>query len=645
MKPINGAILSTLSFFIIAAQADVTNTAGSSPRSNTSETSEHYLVGLALTENTIALDTFNRRQESGWGMAEFGGSWSNTGTTAVEGDIATMSAPAGKTSTATLVSLSGRDLTSTADVMLDALPINGTTEVHLCDRITSTGDLRAILRFRSSGAVSVLLARKTTSGVLSILTSPAEVASGYTPGTPLHVMLKTSGAFPATIQAKVWVGSSAEPAGWSVSTTTSAGAQSSGKVGILLQQGASVSNGAASLSVDNLQVFSKTLNQRPSAAFQTSVNAQLLRVDGYGSVDPDGSITAYNWVWGDGTSSTTYSPVTSHTYANYGSYAVQLTVTDNLGRTASTSVETAVGPSEQTPERDVALHPFTSWSPWNTSLGSDAAYEEATDPATANFLSGSPAVNSARWSVAVYQATTEDPLATVVDTKLTASSNDDVTHQIHVPVNAYPTGGTDGHVAVIDPDGKLVWELYAMTKIDDMNWTSGRIVATDLLGDGLPNGARASATSILAGLIRADELDSGSIHHALMIGVPSSILKSGPVWPAHMEDTNGSALYSGLVPMGSLVALDPNVDITSLGLSPKGLAIARALQNYGGYVVINAATVTLSCELACDQTDVAELAESWSFLYPYMRVVTNSSATTVGGGGARREEQLPMGSE
>ena len=52
--------------------------------------------------------------------------------------------------------------------------------------------------------------------------------------------------------------------------------------------------------------------------------------------DPDGTITGFSWVFGDGQTSTAQSP--SHTYQTPGTYTATVTVTDNLGATASDSV-------------------------------------------------------------------------------------------------------------------------------------------------------------------------------------------------------------------------------------------------------------------------------------------------------------------
>ena len=52
--------------------------------------------------------------------------------------------------------------------------------------------------------------------------------------------------------------------------------------------------------------------------------------------DPDGSIVAYQWDFGDGQTSTL--AVTSHIYQTPGAFTAQVTVTDNLGATANASV-------------------------------------------------------------------------------------------------------------------------------------------------------------------------------------------------------------------------------------------------------------------------------------------------------------------
>ncbi len=77
-------------------------------------------------------------------------------------------------------------------------------------------------------------------------------------------------------------------------------------------------------------------NQAPTAAFTATVTDRTASFDASGSTDPDGRITSYRWDFGDGTPAGT-GPAPKHTYADYGTYTVRLTVTDDRGDTATTT--------------------------------------------------------------------------------------------------------------------------------------------------------------------------------------------------------------------------------------------------------------------------------------------------------------------
>ena len=87
-------------------------------------------------------------------------------------------------------------------------------------------------------------------------------------------------------------------------------------------------------------------NQVPQVsigATPTSGYAPLTVVFTKNASDPDGSIVAYNWTFGDGQSSTQAAP--SHVYQSAGSFTARLTVTDNDGATASAQLTiTATSP-------------------------------------------------------------------------------------------------------------------------------------------------------------------------------------------------------------------------------------------------------------------------------------------------------------
>src|SRR5690349_18669703 len=77
--------------------------------------------------------------------------------------------------------------------------------------------------------------------------------------------------------------------------------------------------------------------------------------------DPDGYIASYSWVFGDGQTSTLPNP--GNLYISAGTYTARLTVTDNLGATASISLTvTATTPPPVTSSTLKVLS-------WNTEFG------------------------------------------------------------------------------------------------------------------------------------------------------------------------------------------------------------------------------------------------------------------------------------
>jgi PKD repeat protein len=93
--------------------------------------------------------------------------------------------------------------------------------------------------------------------------------------------------------------------------------------------GGQIASTARSLSIDEpptakLSVRTRRLRARSLISFSASA-----------SRDPDGSIRAYNWRFGDGHSG--HGAAVKHSYRHSGHYTVSLTVVDRSGQLASTS--------------------------------------------------------------------------------------------------------------------------------------------------------------------------------------------------------------------------------------------------------------------------------------------------------------------
>jgi PKD repeat protein len=109
-----------------------------------------------------------------------------------------------------------------------------------------------------------------------------------------------------------------------------------------------------SLSVTNTQgatghatrtVSVSAANQSPAASFTFACSSLTCDFIDH-STDADGSVVAWSWSFGDGTTSATRHP--SHVFATDGTYAVTLTATDDAGATASTTQSVTVSASAPT---------------------------------------------------------------------------------------------------------------------------------------------------------------------------------------------------------------------------------------------------------------------------------------------------------
>lgn len=296
---------------------------------------------------------------------------------------------------------------------------------------------------------------------------------------------------------------------------------------------------------------------------------------------------------------------------------------------APTTAAPAPAPAQGT--RDAAVYPFASTSVWNTPIGSRAVFDSATSARTRVLNNGTkPVVNRDSWSVSVSHAGSSDARATLEAVRNKTS------YSAHIPSATVATAGDDKHVTVVQPDRLLAYDTFKMEKQSSTRWSAQVAFPVDLRGSGIGQGTRAAGVPAMAGLIRGPELQQRSIRHALAMAIPGDMLKSGYVWPASAQDSDAASSYTGAIPMGTLFALPPSVDVDKLGLSPEGAALAHALQDYGAYVVDRAGTVALYCELACDDQGYERVREAWRVLHPQLRAVTNSSSTSVGGGGTPR---------
>lgn len=292
-------------------------------------------VTVSPTASWLARDTFSATGP-GWATAEVGGSWQVAGATASRaGGLGVLDLPPGGAASAWLPGVLARDADVTTDIAL--APAAGTAAFthSVLLRRSATGTYRLDTAVAASGAARLTLVRATPGGE-TVLDAADVPGLGVTPGARVNVRARVVGTTPTRLAAKVWVGST-QPDAWHLAAQDGATALPSGSVGLALDPAIP---GGLTASVDAFAASPPPPNAAPVALFTLSANGLAVAFDASAARDPDGLITAWSWTFGDGT--TGQGRLASHTYPAAGTYTVRLTVTDDRGATASTSLPVTV---------------------------------------------------------------------------------------------------------------------------------------------------------------------------------------------------------------------------------------------------------------------------------------------------------------
>lgn len=300
--------------------------------------------------------------------------------------------------------------------------------------------------------------------------------------------------------------------------------------------------------------------------------------------------------------------------------------------------------------------PFAAGSYWKTPIPANARYSAPDDPRNRSLqsLPDKLAPNTERFTQWVYAARASDPEVTIeVDARFVAPEESEKNARpgkvtIRLPAAAVPDPGSnskfvvdgwscdkdrDGHLTVIDPDGRTAHEFWQACRPRPGVYQATSYARVDLDGDGINisgdytarttgqwhnpkvrthgwGATRAYGGSSLGGLIRAGEVRRG-IRHKVMLSLPARVLlhdakdwPRGYKWPASRPDTAGGTGPNQTIRHGELFAIPRSVDVERMGLkTDAGLALARALQTYGGVVLDQSGVPNINVEGAAARED------------------------------------------
>ena len=167
---------------------------------------------------------------------------------------------------------------------------------------------------------------------------------------------------------------------------------------------------------------------------------------------------------------------------------------------------------------------------------------------------------------------------------------------VPIPDNLKPSPGADMHVAIVDWEKNMVWDMFLVEQLKDGSRTSATGMVYPLNGLGVFDNADfdvklntsihghgpgvAAGVPIIAGVIRYDEVKSGEIRHKLCGGL-RFVAYQEYVFPSTWTDGN----FDGGIPEGATIQLDPNLDLSQFDLTKEEIVVAKALQNYGLVII------------------------------------------------------------
>ncbi|KQV07006.1 hypothetical protein ASC63_06585 [Leifsonia sp. Root112D2] len=197
--------------------------------------------------------------------------------------------------------------------------------------------------YSAPGQYTVTLTVTDNNGATAQISHQVVATAPNVPPTAAFTMTTTPGTVSAdgstsadpdgTIASYTWNWGDGGPASDPTATPTAVHAYSSaGTYTVSLT--VTDNKGASNTLGQNITVAAPP-NVPPVALFTSQTNGLTASFDGSSSSDPDGTMSAWNWNFGDGT--TAAGAMTTHLYAANGTYPVTLTVTDNKGATAQIS--------------------------------------------------------------------------------------------------------------------------------------------------------------------------------------------------------------------------------------------------------------------------------------------------------------------
>jgi hypothetical protein len=258
---------------------------------------------------------------------------------------------------------------------------------------------------------------------------------------------------------------------------------------------------------------------------------------------------------------------------------------------------------------------FSPTSFWNTPVPAGAPVDPSSAAVVGNLINQTKTygmgIATAKCGMPMYTVDSSQPTVTVTLDN-TAAPLQAAWEAVPIPANAKPSNCSDLTMSVYQPSTDTMWEFWKMyMATDGSGWHAkwgGRLHDVsaspgyfqnldDPFGNVLEKvnwGVTAVSFPLMGGVMMINELEAGSINHAISFAIPNACAGEWN-WPAQRTDGNTTGDPT-CVPEGAHFRLDPNLNLASLGLPSFTLMMAEAAQKYGLVVNDQAPAVTFHGE-------------------------------------------------
>jgi hypothetical protein len=294
------------------------------------------------------------------------------------------------------------------------------------------------------------------------------------------------------------------------------------------------------------------------------------------------SNTGVTWQASAGTISGTGNTVNYTSPSAPGSYTVTATSMADTSKSASANITAVTGSTTScngfAVGQEASLNgfrPFPASNPWNQDIS--AATVDANSNTIIGFIGTGVGLHADFGSPAIgIPYVVVDSTQAKVTVNVGGSADESDVVPMPVPASA-PIEPGDGHVLVIDKGGCWLYELF-QGSFSAGQWSATSSTMWDLLTyNNRPytwTSADAAGLPIFAGLVRFDEVASGSINHAIRFTAPAS--RSAFVSPATHWAGNSS---TSPIPMGMRLRLKSTFNVSTFSASNQ--VILNAMKKYG----------------------------------------------------------------